>query len=116
MDKNLKKNVKDTLITLLETVAVIDPVTGIPWGLPDEDVKRFANIGTPLISDLASKTLDKNNKVWSDLVADLIDEGDCDLDHHGYCQAHDWMQKGICPHFRAKLLLEKLSKEKVNNG
>ena len=40
------------------------------------------------------------------IIEDLVDTGDCDLDHHGYCQAHGWMSEGVCPHFRAKMFLE----------
>jgi hypothetical protein len=39
------------------------------------------------------------------IVRDLIDPDECDLDHHGYCQAHGWLQEGECPHARAKALL-----------
>lgn len=36
------------------------------------------------------------------LVMDLVDEDPCDLDHHGYCQAHNWFSVKTCPHKRAK--------------
>ena len=39
------------------------------------------------------------------IVRDLIDPDECDLDHHGYCQAHGWLQEGECPHAWAKALL-----------
>lgn len=43
------------------------------------------------------------------LVQDFADSQPCDLDHHGYCQAHDWFEDGECPDARAKLALEKLA-------
>lgn len=39
------------------------------------------------------------------LVADLADPDPCNLDHHGYCQAHFWLTEGRCPHARAADLL-----------
>jgi len=39
------------------------------------------------------------------LVDDLTDPDDCQYDHHGYCQAHGWMETDpSCPHKRAKTL------------
>ena len=40
-------------------------------------------------------------------LKDMVDPDDCSLDHHGYCQAHGWLQSGLCPHFRAKIVLAK---------
>lgn len=39
------------------------------------------------------------------LLRDLIDEGECLLDHDGDCQAHDWFGGTECPHARGKRLL-----------
>lgn len=40
-----------------------------------------------------------------ELLADLTDPDECWFDHHGYCQAHGWMQTDPpCPHARAKQL------------
>ena len=41
------------------------------------------------------------------LLQDLYEGTNCDLDHHGYCQAHGWLTKGICPQFRLRSLIEK---------
>lgn len=40
-----------------------------------------------------------------DLIDDLHDPDDCWFDHHGYCQAHAWMDDSPCPHARAQRLL-----------
>lgn len=37
------------------------------------------------------------------LISDFVDDDPCDLDHHGYCQAHSLQTD--CPHARAKKLL-----------
>lgn len=38
-----------------------------------------------------------------ELIDDLTDPDPCWFDHHGYCQAHGWMQtEPACPHQRAK--------------
>lgn len=34
------------------------------------------------------------------------DNEPCDLDHHGYCQAHLWLDEGRCPVAAAKDLIE----------
>ncbi|MEU2789093.1 hypothetical protein [Streptomyces sp. NPDC007100] len=40
-----------------------------------------------------------------DLVADFTDPDPCHYDHHGYCQAHFWLQtEPACPHRRAREL------------
>jgi hypothetical protein len=40
------------------------------------------------------------------LLEDLADPDPCQYDHHGYCQAHGWLQTDPrCPHLRAKELL-----------
>lgn len=40
------------------------------------------------------------------LLEDLADPDPCWYDHHGYCQAHGWLQTDPkCPHLRAKELL-----------
>jgi hypothetical protein len=36
------------------------------------------------------------------ILRDLVDPDDCWFDHHGYCQAHGWLEEGVCPHKRAK--------------
>lgn len=40
------------------------------------------------------------------IIVDLTDVGPCSYDHHGYCQAHSWLQDGECPHARAKRYLK----------
>lgn len=43
--------------------------------------------------------------VIRELIRDLTDPDDCWFDHHGYCQAHMWLNEGECPHTRAKRFL-----------
>lgn len=40
-----------------------------------------------------------------ELLYSLTSPDDCDLDHHGYCQAHAWFHDGECPDARAKRVL-----------
>lgn len=43
-----------------------------------------------------------------DLIDDLHDPDPCWYDHHGYCQAHGWMDtEPECPHARAQRILAK---------
>lgn len=44
------------------------------------------------------------DEMWA-VISILASLGDCRLDHHGYCQAHDWMAPD-CPHGRAQKLLK----------
>ncbi len=42
-----------------------------------------------------------------DLVRDFVDPDPCSFDHHGYCQAHGWLDtEPRCPHARAKEMLD----------
>jgi len=55
------------------------------WGMNQELTEQIATLRT--------------------LVDDLTDPDDCQYDHHGYCQAHGWMETDpSCPHKRAKAL------------
>lgn len=40
-----------------------------------------------------------------DLLATFVDDDPCDLDHHGYCQTHNWLEPGECNVARARRLL-----------
>lgn len=41
------------------------------------------------------------------LIEDFTDADSCHYDHHGYCQAHNWLRaEPKCPHARAKELLK----------
>lgn len=52
------------------------------------------------------------NTALLDLVADFVDHDPCDLDHHGYCQAHMWIGSPLpCPHGRAKAMFNLDSEE-----
>lgn len=55
------------------------------------------------------------NKAFS-VLADLIDDEDCELDHHGNCRAHGWLDSDIvCPHARAKELIEEVKEDRNEN-
>lgn len=41
----------------------------------------------------------------------MVDDDDCSLDHHGYCQTHGWLSEGVCPQFTAKMLLQVKEKQ-----
>lgn len=46
------------------------------------------------------------------LIRDLADPDPCWFDHHGYCQAHGWMDtEPRCPHARAHDLLHPQNQE-----
>jgi hypothetical protein len=38
--------------------------------------------------------------VW-EILADLVSDEPCQLDHHGYCQSHYYFDDGECPHAEA---------------
>lgn len=47
-----------------------------------------------------------------DLIRDWLDPDPCRLDHHGYCQAHNWLCGGKpCPHARAREVLATIDAE-----
>lgn len=67
-------------------------------------------MGQPQMSepDDLKATLDalyRENGQLLDLIYDLADDGQCRLDHHGYCQEHGWMETTECPHARARRVL-----------
>ena len=39
-----------------------------------------------------------------EIIDDLYDEDECEYDHHGYCQTHNWFNSSTCPHKRIKEL------------
>ena len=50
------------------------------------------------------KMLEEQNVI----IKDLVDEDNCEFDHHGFCQAHGWFGTDpICPHGRAKSFLKR---------
>lgn len=40
------------------------------------------------------------------LLMDLVDPDPCSLDHHGYCQAHVWLERGECPNARGRRVID----------
>lgn len=50
--------------------------------------------------------LEMNLAELIDLLEQLVDDGDCHYDPHGYCQEHLWFYTDeVCPHKRATELL-----------
>lgn len=47
------------------------------------------------------------------LIQDLTDSEACRFDHHGYCQAHGWMDESECPHHRATKIIVAWQQEKL---
>lgn len=57
-----------------------------------------------LVDQLQVQLDDRNN-----LIHDLHDPGPCLLDHHGYCQEHNWFETDPpCPDARAQALVQAL--------
>ena len=72
-----------------------------------KDQKSWVNVMTNQILEEVQPLLTANEakiRELEKLVDDFTDPDDCNIDHHGYCQAHGWLQAGVCPHFRAKQL------------
>lgn len=46
------------------------------------------------------------------IIEDLVGEDPCEFDHHGYCQAHGWMDESECPHARAKKFMKMMEEGK----
>lgn len=43
-----------------------------------------------------------------DILADIVDDDPCRLDHHGYCQTHGWLNETPCPYGRAREIIRPL--------
>lgn len=61
------------------------------------------------------------NEEWQNVVQLIQDlalgeiEEECRIDHHGYCQTHDWHSElDKCPISRAKEFLEGIDNEQTN--
>jgi len=83
---------------------IVDPddiSIGRIWTGPDADfIIAARNIGPALVDEV---------KQLRGLVRDFLDPDPCWFDHHGYCQAHGWMDTDpACPHARARALLAAL--------
>lgn len=46
-----------------------------------------------------------------ELLGCFVDDEECQLDHHGYCQTHSWMETSECPNKKANKLLTLSNKE-----
>lgn len=66
----------------------------------------FVNHGDDGIREGLAAVLALLERDYRALLEDLADPDPCRYDHHGYCQAHGWLQtEPRCPHLRAKELL-----------
>ena len=43
-----------------------------------------------------------------EVIHNLIDDEPCRYDHHGYCQEHNWLSDGVCPHKQGKKLISQI--------
>jgi hypothetical protein len=68
---------------------------------------ELASRSTPALPDGAA---DRRLNQAVPLIGDLLDDEDCSLDHHGYCQTHYWFSDSDCPQARAKRWLAELDK------
>ena len=51
--------------------------------------------------------MDEELKEALELIYLLVDESDCRLDHHGYCQEHSHFHQSECTHAKAKKFLKR---------
>ncbi|MGS2645896.1 hypothetical protein [Streptosporangium sp. G12] len=75
------------------------------------EIKESAHYGGSVFAavDRILAVRDEELESLRELVRDLTDEDSCWFDHHGYCQAHGWMDtEPRCPHGRAQDLLTAL--------
>lgn len=56
------------------------------------------------------------SSVLVELIRDLSYDDECSLDHHGYCQAHNWLNDDECPHARAQRFLAVVDAEDGGSG
>lgn len=69
-----------------------------------DEVRRIRQVRDAAIALYGKASGDR--AVAKELLADLTDPDPCWFDHHGYCQAHWWMETDPeCPHERAKRVL-----------
>jgi hypothetical protein len=95
-------------IALRCAVAVFDR-SSEPDPLIEKVKQDKARIASHITSLFASAT-EAGARIERDkligLLSDLIDGGECWLDHNGHCQEHGWFDNEIkCPHARGKEIL-----------
>lgn len=87
-------------------------------------LRSVAGVGattTAAVIGLIARSFDQLPESVLDLIRDLTDRDQCSFDHHGGCQAHDYLDLAgrKCPHREAKELLAKHRPEQdggVNHG
>ncbi len=79
-------------------------------GLSETEKQVALKDARSLLSEIKPSIYQEGMKVGREevinILKDLIDPNDCNIDHHGYCQEHGWLQSGLCPQFRAKMFLK----------
>lgn len=55
------------------------------------------------LADLAAARRERDEAF--EIINNVCDGNPCNLDHHGYCQEHCWLDESECPHKAAKRLL-----------
>ncbi len=73
------------------------------WGHRTSDSKTADAIEQGLDSEWGKPP---NYKDLMALLSDFCERSDCDLDHNGACQEHNWFGEEECPHARAGRMLE----------
>ena len=73
--------------------------------LADIDVDVLRPVTHGLVMAYHQSLTEQQTIVLREVLADLVDGEACWFDHHGYCQAHGWLQDGECPQARAKRLV-----------
>lgn len=79
--------------------------------LADRDTAESADAAAGSYAGRAER-VERQRDQLAALVRDFLDPDPCQLDHHGYCQAHGWAHDGWhCPHARAREALAALDDE-----
>jgi hypothetical protein len=90
---------------------IAEALDGAFTSVTDFDAETAADAVLPVVQPELDR-LRAENTALLDLVADFVDHDPCDLDHHGYCQAHMWIGSPLpCPHGRAKAMFNLDSEE-----
>lgn len=73
------------------------------------DAMRQQNLNSAAAAIQRAERAEAERDQMASLVRDFLNPDPCQLDHHGYCQAHAWMCSGSsCPHARAREALAEL--------
>ncbi|MFD9070556.1 hypothetical protein [Streptomyces lasiicapitis] len=91
---------RDLRDRIAQALAAVD---GMDWS-PTAIENAYNDLADAVLAILPEHT--DRPAEFTIIVRDLLDPDPCQLDHHGYCQAHSWMCSGSrCPHARAREVL-----------